>query len=301
VTVRNAEGARPAIRFLQAYSNDVTVRGLKVQYLNVRGDRQVYDDVDADANFAKRPALEHWDGNDVVFKNGRVGNVTDEKGAIIGEHRFTFDNVVFHDVRLTDPLIHNECVFATGAEGFTLRNSTFTNCATMDLFVTNYAGGPPFGNITIENNVFEHTLTDEPPQWHHYTVGVHDVVGTLQNWVVRHNTFETGVSMGPKTGTGRWVGNLGDWDCIQGITYRYNVGAGCHELDSVISPARSWPGRPAPFGWVDPDKHDFRLKADSWAIDAGDPEPEGDFPRTDRDGKPRPVGWGPDAGAYERQ
>ncbi|MDA0180307.1 Ig-like domain-containing protein [Solirubrobacter phytolaccae] len=297
VSVRPATGARPSLGDLDVTADDASVRGLRVTRLDIRGSRQVYDDVEVDGRFAKHVGLQHWEGDDNVFKNGRVGNITDEKGALIGPNRFTFENVVFHDVRVTDPLVHNECIYATGAEGLTIRRSTFYACATMDLFVTNFVGGPAFGNVTLENNVFTHSTMEAPDSWHFYSLGVHEVVGALRNWTVRNNTFEIGMSSGPRTGTGRWVGNLGAWDCITGVTYRYNVGQSCSDMDSGVYPASSTKTRPAPFGWLDPARLDFRLSASSLALDAADPE---DFPATDRDGKPRPSGWGPDAGAYER-
>jgi hypothetical protein len=139
---------------------------------------------------------------------------------------------------------------------------------------------------------------EDSDSWHFYTVVVHEVVTGMKNWVVRYNTFETGVS-NPKVATsGRWVGNLGDWECASGMTYRYNVGQNCGDLDSGLFPAASTKTKPAPFGWLNPGAYDFHLKPTSPAVDLGDPE---DYPPTDRDGKPRNVGWAPDAGAYEVQ
>ena len=39
--------------------------------------------------------------DNVTFKNASIGNVIDEKGAFVSGSNFTFDNVVFHDVRST--------------------------------------------------------------------------------------------------------------------------------------------------------------------------------------------------------
>ena len=196
-----------------------------------------------DGKFARRLAFEHLSGDDNVFKNGSIGNVTDEKGVIVGPKGFTFDRVRFHDVRVTDQAIHNECVYATGAEGLTITNSTFHACATMDLFFTNFEGGPQYGNVTLESNVFEHTTMEDPDSWHFYSMYVHQIVNGMRNWVVRYNTFETGVSNVFEPGTppssGRWVGNVGDWECVPGITYRYNVGMACGDLDSGVFPAAS--------------------------------------------------------------
>jgi hypothetical protein len=50
-------------------------------------------------------------------------------------------------------------------------------------------------------------------------------------------------------------------------------------------------------GWINPAKHDFRLKAGAPAVNAGDPA---DFPKVDKIGTARPARGKPDAGAYER-
>ena len=107
-----------------------------------------------------------------TFRNGRIGNVTDEKGALVSGTGFTFDNVVFHDVRVTDPSVHNECMYAIVVPGLTVRNSLFHNCATMDLFFT-YGSWwtplpPAYGDVTLENNVFGHTYKDDGT-WHYYS------------------------------------------------------------------------------------------------------------------------------------
>jgi hypothetical protein len=289
---------RPSIRLLEADSDNVTVRGLVVEQLRIRGSRQTYDGVDVDGRFARRLAFEHAAGDDDVFKNGSIGNVTDEKGVIVGGNRFTFDNVVFHDVRVTNESVHNECMYASGAEGLTVRNSTFHACATQDIFFTSFEGGSAWGNVTLENNVFEHATMEDPDSWHAYSVVVHPSVGGMNNWVVRYNTFETGVNNEKVESSGRWVGNLGDWECAPGMTYRHNVGMSCGEADSGVFPAASTRDKEAAFGWVDARAFDFHLKSTSFAIDNGDSE---DFPATDRDGNPRNVGWAPDAGAYELQ
>ncbi len=57
----------------------------------------------------------------MTLKNSRVGNVVDEKGAMLGGSSDTaptnlvIDNVVFHDVRQVGAGVHNECIFSAGA------------------------------------------------------------------------------------------------------------------------------------------------------------------------------------------
>ena len=137
-------GACPGTRFRQLYSNF---------------DNIVFDGLDIDAGRAKTSGGAAFEshGDNATFKNGSIGNVTDEKGALISGSNFTFDNVLFHDVRLATAGVHNECVYAIVVPGFTIRNSTFRNCVTMDLAFT-YGSWwnplpPQYGNVTIEEQL----------------------------------------------------------------------------------------------------------------------------------------------------
>jgi hypothetical protein len=297
VTVRAAAGQTPDLEELTSGVSGATIEGLKLRRLHITGGRSVYQRLDIDGRFAQQLTLEH-SGGDSILRDSRVGNVTDEKGAIVGESGFTIDNVTFHDVLVTDSSVHNECIYATGAEGLTVRNSRFYNCATMDLFFTNWAGGPDYGDVTLENNVFEHSTMETPGSWHYYSLYVAETGpggGALTNWVVRNNTFEIDAMISRTSTSGsRWVGNLGGWSCVDGVVYRRNVGSRCGDTDKAISPDSSTKASRAPFGWADPAAHDFRLTAGSVAIGAGDPS---DAPATDADGNARD--GQPDAGAYE--
>ena len=226
----------------------------------------VFDGLEVDGAFTKQLAF-HNDGDNSTFRNGRIGNVTDEKGALVSAANFTFDNVVFHDVRVTDPQVHNECVYAIGVPGMTVRNSHFYACATMDLFFTWgtwWVPAPPgYGNVTLENNVFEHSTMEGAGSWHYYSLYVGYVGpggGSLSGWTVRNNTFEIDANLDPAVGSGnRWVGNLGGWSCKAGITYRHNVGDTCGGSGKSISPSGSSAALTAPLGWLNPRTHDFRL------------------------------------------
>ena len=59
------------------------------------------------------------------------------------------------------------CVFSE-TPGLVIRNSSFRNCATMDLFVLrgDWWGQPPYGSITLVNNVFGHSVNGGG--WHYY-------------------------------------------------------------------------------------------------------------------------------------
>jgi hypothetical protein len=264
----------------------------------------VYDGFDVDVGRAKDLGFHNSGADNVTFRNGRIGNITDEKGALITGRNFTFDNVIFHDVYVSDDEVHNECVYALDVTGMTVRNSHFYNCATMDLFFTYgtwWNPKPPdYTDVTIENNIFEHSTRPNPAEWHYYSLYVGltgDGGGPLTNWVVRYNTFEIPAQVDgdrPSVSGSRWVGNLGSWNCVSGVTYSYNVGKRCGGTDKQVNPASSSRTSVAPFGWTNPLGHDYTLKAGSPAIDAGDPA---DTPGTDRRGWARD--GRPDAGAYE--
>jgi hypothetical protein len=298
-------------------SKAVTFRGLrgnKVRKLDNYSANVTFDGIDVDAAF-KTPdgaAFESHGVPNVTFKNGRVGNVIDQKGALLGGWEKTaslhlvIDNVVFHDVIQDGPEVHNECIFSQ-APGLVLRNSTFRNCATMDLMITrgDFWGQPPYGGVTIENNVFAHSVNGRDPDWHYYGLLLHGNMGQLTNVRVVNNTFETPVG-GITTddvhrASGVWANNIGGgWDCLPGMTYRGNVGKRCNGSDKGASPQTSCAppacGRRiiAPVGWVDSVGYDFHLKASSRAIGAADPAYA---TARDRDGRVRD--GDPDAGAYE--
>jgi hypothetical protein len=246
-------------------------------------------------------------GRNMTFMNGRIGNVVDQKGAVLGgpdtpaPMNVVFDNVEFHDVIQKGADVHNECVFSQ-TPGLVIRNSTFRNCATMDLFITlgDWWGQQPYGHVTLENNVFGHSVNGSG--WHYY--GLYWSSYKFESVRVVNNTFENSVildNIGSGPYSGVWANNLGGgWSCLPGVTYRNNVGKSCGPSDKAVNPAVSCfppacnPGATAAHRWVDPSAGDFHLRAGSPAIDAGSPEYA---PRTDRDGWLR-VGT-PDAGAYE--
>jgi hypothetical protein len=300
--VRVGAGSYPS-QTVPAGTKAVTFRGAagaRLRQLDSAASNVVFDSLEVDGAFTKALVF-HSNGDNASFRNGRIGNVTDEKGALVSGTGFTFDNVVFHDVRATNPSIHNECIYAIGSPRLTVRNSLFHNCATMDLFFT-YGSWwvplpPAYGRVTLENNVFGHTYKDDGT-WHYYSLYVANTAndgGTVDGWVVRNNTFEIPANIEhAATGGSRWVGNLGDWNCVSGMRYSHNVGQRCGGSDKPVSPAGSTAALPAAFGWVAPSGLNFRLRAGSPAIDAANPS---DHPALDRDGYVR--GNRPDAGAHE--
>ena len=320
LTIRNAAGARPVFGTTTVDASNITVIGISIvrtddpgpftATLEAKGSGNVFDGVTVDSKFMETPGTTAGrqgifaQGDNTVFRNGSTANVVDEKGALIGGSNVTFDHFEFHDVRATNEFVHNECAYSLGP-GLTVKNSHFWSCATIDLFITrgDWYGQPLYGNVTLENNVFEHTNAIEQGSWHHYSLGINGgVIQEMRNWRVVNNTFETTVGgEAPAPGT-VWMNNIGRWSCQPQAVYSHNVGTKCSGSDIAVNPAASC-GRPAcsspvtaPQGWADPANHDFHLTARSPAINKADPTA---LPPSDSDGINRPVGSGPDAGAFE--
>jgi hypothetical protein len=295
----------------------ITFQGLpgnKIRKLDNYSANTTFDRLDIDAAFGtpNGAAFESHGVANVTLKNSRVGNVIDQKGALLGGWGSTssmhvvIDNVYFHDVYQRGADVHNECIFSQ-VPGLTIRNSRFRNCATMDLMVTrgDFWGQPTYGGLTLENNVFAHSVNGEDPDWHYYGFLLHGNMGQLTNVRIVNNTFESPVggitTQDVHSASGVWANNIGGgWDCLPGITYRGNVGKKCAAPDIAVDPASSCAppactGRIiAPVGWVNSVGFDFHLRSSSPAVGAADPAYA---PARDRDGKLRD--GNPDSGAYE--
>jgi hypothetical protein len=247
-----------------------------------------------------------------TLRNSRVGNVVDNKGAIMGAANQTIDNVHFHDVTYNGSGdVHGECLFIGGPDNLVLRNSTFTNCFVMD--VNMHADGALFDHVTIENNVFGHSTNGSATApWASYGFvlgstapgaglpacaqnGQNPDAVWLKGWRVVNNTFENSFTSGFGNGCGVdsvWANNIGTgWKCMEGVTFSGNVGTRCGRTDTAAAACSQ---ASCPFGFVDRRRWNFHLAADSPAIGAADPAYA---TATDRDGVSR--GSDPDAGAYE--
>ena len=209
------------------------------------------------------------------------------------------DGVSFHDFVDVGPgqYHHIECLQIGSGINLTIRNSRFRNCATHDIFIRSWgtANGNqhPLTNIVLENNVLEPVLSGYydfqflDDLWtgvpsasllfrDNTVVGANPVFrltyGTAR---VRSNIFPSQTPYGCGAyGQRRWL----DYNLWQ-------AGAACGPHERV-----------GPAAFVDAAHGDYHLTASSRAIDAGDP---GNFAPLDGDGKSRPLGRGPDAGAYE--
>jgi hypothetical protein len=221
-TVGVRPGTYPAQKFAGGYQS-TQARGTKT--LTFRGDpgaivRQInagspnltYDGLDLDAGATKTsgPVFANGGGDNVTFRNGRIGNVVDEKGALVDGTNLVFENVTFHDVVIRTSGVHSECMFAEVPEKMIVRNSTFTNCAVMDIFFVWpdwWSPQPPaYGNVTLEDNYFG----DPDGSCCGIYIGGTGPNGdrTARNWTIRHNHFEDSTMFGPMSGGVR-CGNTG--------------------------------------------------------------------------------------------
>ena len=50
-------------------------------------------------------------GEPFTFKNGSIGNVADQKSALVDGAGIVFDNVLFHDIVLKTDGVHTECAY----------------------------------------------------------------------------------------------------------------------------------------------------------------------------------------------
>ena len=294
LTIRNAPGSRPVFGTTTVDASNiklvgVTIRrdddpGKLVATLEAKGAKNTFVRVHVNTrNMSVRQGIAA-SGDDNLFVNGSAFNVVDEKGVLVGGRRVTFVDFDFHDVRVTDPF---------SSQRVRLLQRAAANDSTKPFLAVPYDGSlhhprrlvgpPPYGGVTIENNVFEHSTMENRASWHYYGLYIAASLAydgePLRGFKVRYNTFETSVLLDPKlraTAGSEWVGNVGGgWDCIAGMRYRYNVGQKCSAMDKSVSPASSC-GPPscsrirnARQGWVNPAKHDFRLKVGAPAIGAG--------------------------------
>jgi hypothetical protein len=273
------------------------------------GQNQTFDNVIVDGlHTGSKHGIES-PGDKFQFLNGEVRNIVNQKGFEGGADDMVIANTYFHDITVTVDTVHNECAYVDGGDRQVWRNNYFLHCPTMSLYFTNYNGGPAYRDVTVENNVFTHTLTAQQGFHPGCTVvfGLgYNQQNTYVNWTVRYNTFESCVAMSAQTSTtsddhtSHYYGNLGsDGDCYPEWVYSYNVVAntcgGTHETQVPGAYNTQQNPNQAPF-YTNAPAGDLHLKPGTTPINKADPN---NYPPTDKDGTTRPQGTAPDAGAYE--
>ena len=289
IVFQRAPGARVEIAGL-------TVRGSHVEFRNMAIKSWSSKPTASDLRFENIKNGGFWiEGSmNVAIIRGSVGPGVDYH-PIIGPadrqppRNIVIDRVFFHDWTRSNSDVHTECLQVGAADGLVIRRSRFWNCAVMSLFLSYWGGGPHPRNITIENNYF-----DGGRDGGFYSVRFADHAPAFENVLVRNNSALAPFSIDTKPALQNFrvianVAPLPAWGCNGGVIYRYNVwnGARCGPTDATADPL-----------FRDPARLDLRLKNGARAINRGDPT---SFPAVDIDGKKRPFGRRPDAGANERR
>lgn len=186
--------------------------GNKVRQINFSSGNFTFDGINIDNSGGAKltgAGLENG-GAPMTFKNGSIGNIVDEKGALVTEGGIVFDNVLFHDVNIATPGVHLECIFAAVPEGMIIRDSEFVNCDVMDVFFVWpdwWSPQPPsYGNVVLERNSFG----DPNGSCCGIYVGGTGPSGdrTMRNWTVRNNFFGDSPAIAGQSG-GTYCGNTG--------------------------------------------------------------------------------------------
>jgi hypothetical protein len=173
--------------------------GVKVRELWVSASNSTWDGVNVDANFVRKQTGLQVSGSNVTFKNATVGNIADEKNLFTGTGH-VIDNVTFHDVVMTSQGeaegIHMECLYSQ-TSNITIKNSTFTNCAVMDVFFTRGTfwspPQPEYGGWTLTNNYFDAPRFANGQCCHYYAV-LWAWQSKYDHATARGNTYEAAVA-----------------------------------------------------------------------------------------------------------
>jgi hypothetical protein len=293
VTVRPAAGASVTLSgSLDINTSNIIVQGFKASDLNVDNGSTVLSDVTTVGIDATSAYFQNT--RNLVVKGGRLGGLNNKTPVYVGawpmSYNVTFDGVTFHDATVTDSTVHTECLMVNDMQGMTIKNSRFTNCGYFGLMISHLMGELPPRDVTLENNVFEQTY-----QWNGQPAPYSMLIGPIDanHFVIRNNTFVSEPTFNNTTWSNgsKFVGNLGALNkCQSGAAYANNVWTGvtCGTTDKRTSNLSA--------NFVDPANHNWRLKAGVSAVDAAS---KTDYPTTDQDGKARPAGAAPDAGAFE--
>jgi hypothetical protein len=310
VVFRPASGAVVSLG-VRVDADNVEFRDMRIGYWEARyqSDGLVMRNIDSDVFGIYGSSNTKVIGGDVgpSYNPGGSSTVTyvtwGNSGTVLPRN-ITFDGVYFHDFRRGTPEDHMECVFVTGVDGLTIRNSKFQRCDVFSIyFGTPWWGAPDvLKNVVIENNFFDESTLDGGygQCCTHYAVRVASDWDRVENLRLAYNSALQPVSIDGVSFAGvSVIGNVAPWPgCEGGVTYAYNVWQHdsvqkCNSTDKGVV-GSAWGTNK--LGFANPAAVDLHLTSTSPAVNAGNPQ---DHPSVDIDGQAR-TGL-PDAGADERQ
>jgi hypothetical protein len=315
VVFRPASGQQPVFNVVEMHGENVELRDVKATY---------WDVIYPGRGFVARNVDVEWfethGGRDVTVVGGdigpsynpggssaniRIGYGANNSGVDQPTRNLVIDGVYIHDFRRGTDADHMECLFVIGVDGMVLRNSTLVRCDIYAIFFTrawwSNAGIIDNTNILLENNVFDESTNHGQYQDTYDSVRFSDWMNSFVNITVRYNSFRQDFSFGdnPKQNV-QVYGNIAPrgWCSTGNVNYHHNVwqwdsNEPCGPTDKVVVGSQ-W-GLEM-LGFQNPGAIDLHLKPGSPGINAGSAAA---YPQTDKDGKARPVGGAPDAGAYE--
>lgn len=173
---------------------------------------------------------------DVQVYGGSIGDENGGSTPTIGTggvypfraHDFLADGVAFRNVsRAATPTTHQECLFVQGIDHVTIRNSTFTNCSIMDVYLHGISGEANPTDIHLLNNHFGPMGPLAVDQGYYTVLFRADAGQRIDGFDVEGNTFDqpllietgtgatmTGMVRCNNTGTFRYTGLVPPWqDC----------------------------------------------------------------------------------------
>ena len=162
VFVKSAPGAR------------VIIQGrldVQADFVRVTGPMQIEDGIDVDDSGTSNPIVGVRisgvtspssyieNARELLIANSRLGGVPGQAIVMIGarptSHRIAFDNVTFYGNVPTASTQHLECIFATGVQGLSVRNSSFSRCGYFNILIGMCCGAERQpSRLVLEGNKF---------------------------------------------------------------------------------------------------------------------------------------------------
>jgi chitodextrinase len=171
------------------------------------------DNVDIDGGGQQLTILEAHGANN-VYRNLEVRNNTDRLMVMNAGTNSTYDNVFFHDAVITSAGeaadVHMECLWSNGP-AIKVRNSTFKDCAIMDLLLTlgTWWGQQPYTGVVVEDNIFYPSERTNNQGTHYYGLYISDQLLIDGGWTIRRNRFDQPVGGGAAVSNATICGNTG--------------------------------------------------------------------------------------------